>query len=170
MQFSCKTGGVLALKVLKWFDRNAESAISSLLLLIMVSLAFLNVTTRYVINYSLAFTEELTVYLFVWMTLLGTSIAFRDNAHMKVTLFYEKFPPKVRRCVYLLIYTCCLGFFAMLAYYGGLQVLDEIEVGIGTESMQMPMAFFTSSIPIGSALIMFRIIGRVRKDLKENLY
>lgn len=158
------------MKILKWFDRNAEAAVSSLLLLVMVSLAFLNVTTRYVINYSLAFTEELTVYLFVWMTLLGTSIAFRDNAHMKVTLFYEKFPPALRRGVYFLIYVCCLGFFAMLAYYGGLQVLDEIEVGIGTESMQMPMAIFTSSIPIGSGLIMFRILGRICKDMRENLY
>lgn len=37
----------------------------------MVALAFLNVLTRYLFRYPLAFTEELLVNAFVWVTLLA---------------------------------------------------------------------------------------------------
>ena len=46
---------------------------------VMTTVAFVNVITRYVVRYSLAFTEELVVSLFVWLTLLGTAVAFREG-------------------------------------------------------------------------------------------
>ena len=38
---------------------------------VMTVVALLNVVTRYFVRYSLAFTEELVVSLFVWLTLAG---------------------------------------------------------------------------------------------------
>jgi TRAP-type C4-dicarboxylate transport system permease small subunit len=156
-------------RFLKWAHQRAELLLSSIILLVMVTLAFINVVTRYVVNYSFAFTEELTVYLFVWMTLLGTSIAFRDNSHMRVTLFFDKLPPALKRLVYYAIHFSCIWFFGMLTYYGSVQVLDEIAIGIGTESMHVPMAFFTSAVPLGSFLIILRIIGRMIADKRDKL-
>ncbi|MDR1514618.1 MAG: TRAP transporter small permease [Synergistaceae bacterium] len=147
---------------------NAETAVSSLLLLAMVTLTFIGVFTRWVINYSLAFTEELTVYFFVWIVFLGSALAFRDNYHMRVTMFLGLFPKPVRMCLYIAINAVCILFFLVLGYFGLVQVFDEISIGIRTESMQMPIAIFTSAVPIGSLFVLFRVIGRLVMDIKEN--
>ena len=57
-----------------------EETVGALGLAVMVTIAFINVLTRYVFKYSVAFTEELTLYIFVWITLMGTAIAFREGS------------------------------------------------------------------------------------------
>lgn len=58
---------------------------------IMVTVAFVNVITRYFIKMSLAWTEELEVNLFVWLVLLGTALAFKKGGHLGMSFIYEKF-------------------------------------------------------------------------------
>lgn len=77
-----------------------EGLIGAVLLAGMVTISFFNVVTRYFFHFSMAFTEELTLYMFVWITLLGISIAFKDNGNMCVTLLYDRFPKKVRKYIY----------------------------------------------------------------------
>ncbi len=43
----------------------------------MVTVAFVNVVSRFTFNFSIAYVEELTVNLFVWLTLFGAAIAFK---------------------------------------------------------------------------------------------
>jgi hypothetical protein len=52
-----------------------EELVGAVMLMIMVSIAFINVVTRYFIKYPLSFTEEIEVNLFVWLVMLGTSMA-----------------------------------------------------------------------------------------------
>ncbi|WP_051909182.1 TRAP transporter small permease [Thermus scotoductus] len=59
--------------------RRLEESLLALLLGGMVTLAFLNVLTRYFLRYPLAFTEELLVNGFVWATLLGIAIGLREG-------------------------------------------------------------------------------------------
>ena len=49
----------------------AEDVVGAVLLGGMAVLTFLNVINRYVFKQSIAFTEEITVNLFVWITLIG---------------------------------------------------------------------------------------------------
>ena len=78
-----------------------EEAIGAVGLAIMTTISFINVITRYVLKYSMAFTEELTLYIFVWITLIGTAIAFREGANMAVTVFYNFFPKGGRKTTIL---------------------------------------------------------------------
>src|SRR3972149_5586535 len=63
----------------------------------MTAGAFVNVITRYVVQYSLAFTEEIVVSLFVWLTLLGSAVAFREGSHLAFTSLVDRAPPAGRR-------------------------------------------------------------------------
>ncbi|RLF78595.1 TRAP transporter small permease, partial [Thermococci archaeon] len=49
----------------------AEGYVAAVLLLIMILVAFVNVVTRYLFHASIAFTEEIEVAFFVWITFLG---------------------------------------------------------------------------------------------------
>ena len=72
-----------------------EEALGALLMGIMATLSFMNVVTRYVFNYSTAWTEELVIYLLVWATLLGTALAYRQGSNLMVAFIYRE-PLKIR--------------------------------------------------------------------------
>ena len=64
-------------------DKFIEYFIFSLLSLMSTAI-FLQVVFRYVIKYSLPWSEELARYLFVWFALMGAAVAVKDNAHFGV--------------------------------------------------------------------------------------
>lgn len=66
------------------------------LLAAMSVLVFLNVVLRYGINSSIVATEELSRYLFVWLTFLGAISAFARNRHVQVSMVLDALPPRGR--------------------------------------------------------------------------
>jgi len=73
----------------------------------MALVSFVNFLGRYLFGYSLAFTEELTVNLFVWLTVLGTGIAFERGGHLGMVTLNNLFPERARRVV--VIVSAALG-------------------------------------------------------------
>lgn len=150
---------------MKFFLNRIEELIGTVSLAIMTTVAFINVLTRYFFRYSMAFTEEITLYLFVWAVMMGTSIAFREGSNMAVTFFYDKLNLHNRKILDLLASALGMFFFAVLMYFSILEVIDEIEMNAMTEAIELPIWWFTSAMPIASAFIMFRIALRTRKTL-----
>ena len=70
--------------MLRFLDTRFEELLGSLLLAVMVSIAFINVIVRYCTSFSFAWTEELTVNFFVWVVLLGTARSFREGSHLGI--------------------------------------------------------------------------------------
>lgn len=158
------------MKYLRWFLQNFEEVASSLLILIMSTFAFINVISRYVIDLSLNFTEELNVYFFVWFAFLGSAWAARKGGHMAVEMFYNLFPKGFRKILYLLIQATIVVFFIAMGYCGYIEICDEIALNTVTETMEVPVWWFTSSIPLGSALIIFRTLQKSAEDLRNGTY
>jgi TRAP-type C4-dicarboxylate transport system permease small subunit len=156
--------------VIKYVLDHFEEALGALVMFIMVTLTFVNVVTRYLIVYPLAFTEEITISLFVWLTLLGVSIAFRANAHLAVTVVYDMASPAVRKAFYYVATGMSLLFFVLLAWLGTVQVMDEVELGVTTESLAIPSWIYTGAVPLFSVLIIVRILQAARATLRENRF
>jgi len=76
--------------------RRADHVLAALLLSAMVLISFINVLGRYIFHYSLAFTEELTVQLFVFLVVVGSGLAFERGAHLGMTTALRYFPPSLR--------------------------------------------------------------------------
>jgi TRAP-type C4-dicarboxylate transport system permease small subunit len=144
-----------------------EEVLGASLLLVMASLAFANVLTRYVFQYPLAFTEELEVNALVWLTLFGTSSAFRRRRHLRMLFFQDKFSEKSRALLNLVIALLGAGLFATLGYLGYMQMLDERFLEITSESLNLPQWLYTVCIPVGCALIVSRIIQAAIVEMRE---
>ena len=74
-----------------------EEGLLVFLMAVMTVVALVNVFTRYVIRFALAFTEEIVVSMFVWLTLVGTAIAFRQGAHLGFSFLVERCPKSLQR-------------------------------------------------------------------------
>ncbi len=105
----------------------------------MACIAFINIIIRYCTNLSFSASEELTVNFFVWIVLLGTSIAFRESSNFTMNLLYSITHGWLRKTLYFFGVLCSLAFFAMLVYLGAIEVIDEIELNVSSESLDIPV-------------------------------
>ena len=64
----------------------------ALFLAIMVVLVFGNVVLRYAFNSGITVSEEVSRWLFVWLTFLGAIVAMREHAHLGVDSLVKRLP------------------------------------------------------------------------------
>lgn len=150
----------------RWFVLHFEEVLGALLLGTMACLAFANVITRYVFEYPLAFTEELEVNALVWLTMFGTSAAFRRRHHLRLLFFTEKFPKVVQEYLQVIMGCLAIGLFGWLGYLGYMQLLDERLLEITSESLNFPQWLYTVCIPIGCSMIIIRILVTIVEDVR----
>lgn len=68
-------------------------AILAINLAVLSCIVFINIILRYGFQTSILSVDELSRYLFVWLTFIGAIVAFMDNAHVQVTFLVEKLSP-----------------------------------------------------------------------------
>lgn len=144
-------------KNLKRLVTHFEEALCVFLFAMMGIIMFVNVISRYLLKYSLAFTEELVVSFFVWVTLLGTAIAFRQGSHLSFNFITERLPAKLQKA--LLWLGALLGalLFALLIYFSIHQIKDEIVLRITSSGIGVPQWWYSIGMPIWSLLVILRI-------------
>jgi len=151
----------------RWIFDHLEELLGATLLALMALLAFVNVITRYIFQVPLAFTEEIEVNALVWLTLFGTSSAFRRRHHLKMLFFQDRLPAGVKTWLNHVITLLGIGLFSSLGYLGYMQIVDERFLEITSESLGLPQWIYTVCIPVGCSLIVFRIIQATVLEMKE---
>lgn len=137
-----------------------EEALAAAAIAAMGAITFANVLTRYLTNVSLAFTEEYAIVLMVVMTLLGTSVAVARDHHIRITGFVDRLSPAGRRRAELFGLAVTALVFLGLVGFGALLVWDEYRFEETSPGLGMPQWIYTIWLPILSAVIVGRAVGR----------
>ena len=140
-----------------WFPSRFEEVLCAILFAVMAVITFINVISRYLLKYSFAFTEELVVSFFVWLTLLGTSIAFREHSHLGFSFLTDRMPPKFQKLFLWISAGLGAVLFIYLIYFSIRQVGEEILLGITSSGIGVPQWWYTIGVPVWSALIVLRV-------------
>ncbi|HBV00345.1 MAG TPA: TRAP transporter small permease [Thalassospira lucentensis] len=127
-------------------------------LICLISLA--NVVVRYMTDASFAFTEEFSVFLLVVMTLLGASVAFARNEHIRITFFLERFPRPVRIVAELVTLAVTTLLFSMIVYYGAVFTFDEYQYDEVSAGLGYPSWIYSIWLPLIATIILVRVVGR----------
>lgn len=109
-------------------------------MLAMVVLVFGNVVLRYGFNSGFTVSEELSRWLFVWLTFLGAVVALRDNAHLGTDMLVGKLGPLGKRiCMGL---SLALMLYCLWLLFQG--SLEQYKVNVDSESpvMEVSMGWF----------------------------
>ncbi|MCL4515228.1 MAG: TRAP transporter small permease [Firmicutes bacterium] len=133
--------------------RNAEAGVIGILILVMSLLAFVQVLTRYVFKYPLPWIEELTRYIMVWMVLIGAATGVASKSHLGVEIMGIFLSPSRLRIlnIFTMGLTVILG--AVLVVVSTRFSLDQIDTQQLSPAMQIPMAYVTAALAVGSLLI-----------------
>lgn len=119
-------------------------------LAVMVALVFGNVMMRYAFNSGFTISEELSRWLFVWVTFLGAVIAMRDNAHLGTDMLVSRVGPKGKRL--LMGVSLLLMMYCMWLIFKG--TYDQFLVNIDSQSpvMEVSMGWFFAGGMVFAAL------------------
>lgn len=151
---------------MKIIDKIEEIAVV-LCLSIMTVLTFSNVIARYVFSASFSFSEEITTYLFVLLSLLGTAIAAKRKAHLGLTIITDRVSEKKAKVLTIIGYILASVFTGAIVYYGILMVISQFTLGQKTAGMQWPEWIFGSFVPIGATFALFRFLQLLIETVKE---
>ena len=81
---------------------------------LMTLITFANVVARYLFNSNILWALELTVFLFAWLVLMGSSYAVKKNVHIGVDVVINMASPGIRKLLAILSVSACLAFSIML--------------------------------------------------------
>lgn len=134
-------------------------------LLFVLMLAMVGVTTAQVVFrfffQALTWSEELSCFLLVLASLVGSAVAFKKGSHIAVTFISERLPDTARKALTTLVYLLGLVFFLIVAYYGA--VLMKFEAGQTTPALQISMKWVYLMYPVaGAATSLHLLDGMVR--------
>jgi TRAP-type mannitol/chloroaromatic compound transport system permease small subunit len=128
----------------------------SWLALLIVLLQFLIVVGRYVFGVGSIWFQELIIYMFGFMFMLGAAYTLRHDGHVRVDIFYREAKPRTKALVNLagsilfLIPICALIFWVAWPY-----VLQSWSVWEGSqESSGIPARYLQKTAILAFAVLM----------------
>ena len=122
---------------------------------------FVGVVSRYVFRNPIVWSDELASFLFLWLAMLGSVVAFRNAGHMRMTALVSKSRPSVQTFFDVLAGVASIAFL-LLTIGPALEFAHEERL-ITTPALEISGAWRASSLPVGLGLmLMTGIISLLR--------
>jgi TRAP-type C4-dicarboxylate transport system permease small subunit len=144
-----------------------EEACAALAMALICCITFANVLVRYFTDASFAFTEEFSIFLMVVLTLFGSAAAFVRNQHIRMTFITDRLPPGIAHKVECLVMVVSAVMFGVMAWYGSFLFWDDWQYDTTSPGIGIPQWIYTIWLPLLSALIFLRILGRLLRLLRQ---
>lgn len=135
-------------------EHHPEDWIAFLIFWSLAFIVFLQFFTRYVLNDSLAWTEEIARYGLIWITFVGGAMVVRKNTHIAVEVLLNFLPPRPARALLAAIDVTKLGFLALLSYFSVL-IVERMHFQRMTV-IEQPMSIVYGGVALGCFLMLAR--------------
>jgi TRAP-type C4-dicarboxylate transport system permease small subunit len=146
-------------RALAVFEARLVSANRWVLIALMAAMAvlvFANVVSRYLLNYSIIWVEELTRYMMVWVGFLGAGLVLRLGAHIALEAFQDLLPSRAARALRAGIVVLLGATFASMTWLGARYAAFAWEQE--TPVLNWSTGAVYLAIPIGSALLLAHLV------------
>ena len=141
-----------------------------LAMLAMCAMVFTNVVLRYGFNRSLAISEEMARFSFVWLTFIGTVLTLRENAHLGIESVVQRLPRSGRLACMLLVNLLIMVCGAIFCWGAWRQLEINITMFAPVTGLSLAWIYgiglFTGTGIFLIALVRFGeiVCGRVRDE------
>jgi C4-dicarboxylate transporter, DctQ subunit len=151
----------------KWLITGAE-IVCSLFLLLIAGLTFGQVIMRYVFNYPLIWSEELSIAAFIYLGFIGIGAGYARGKHLWVDALLVVLPRSIRKVIDIIILALSSAFLLIVISLTAKVMIATIKIGNATAAMQLPMWVIYLSLPIGCVLFLIQVLRGFRKIGRQN--
>ena len=147
-------------------SRAVEQSVTAVVLALAVGITVVmlaQVFFRYVLNDSLQWSEEVSVWLMIWMVFIGGALLSARDEHMNVVVVLERLPPRGRAVMQIAQKVLSVVFLAFVVWVG-------IKMFNGTFHRISPSTGLSSrwaklSLPAGSLLMLLLTLNSIALDV-----
>ncbi|HSK67894.1 MAG TPA: TRAP transporter small permease [Candidatus Limnocylindria bacterium] len=137
---------------------------------LMSLLNFANVVSRYFLSSTIAWTDEIIVFMFIWISMFGAAYAFLNNAHLGMDLLSISLGKKGNIFLALLSFACVSFMTYFFVVFGQTMVRNQMRFGTVMTGTGWPIWYEGLALPVGGALMfiasLLYTIRRIRALLK----
>jgi tripartite ATP-independent transporter DctM subunit len=141
----------------------ALDGVNLFLFVLLIILASLQVSFRYLFFVPLPWTEELSRFFLVWVAFLGAASVTRRKMHILVDYLVSKMPLRVNRIIGKILYLLAIAFMASVLWGSIRMMEDNWPVHLGTIPW-LSVSFLYLGAVIGSAIMLFYLILHLRRE------
>ena len=121
--------------------------------------------TRYALNNSASWTEEIARYLLVATVFIGAAIGVAKNNHIQVDLLYRWLPPRVARTLATVVDLLRLAFCAAMSVYTW-QMMQKMS-GMQMTVVDLPMNLLYGTVLFGFVMMTWRSMQQLRLHWRQ---
>jgi C4-dicarboxylate transporter, DctQ subunit len=111
-----------------------------------------SVFARFVFNYSLAWVDESSSLLLVWLMLAVAPLGFHENFHISLHIVSEALPQSVKAAIGTVINLATIAFFSITAYFGTVSTISDFSAQLF--SIPVARGWATWILPVSSVVVM----------------
>lgn len=149
------------MKLLHWLDDNLEEMLLIILLTAMTLLMGVQVFSRYMLNASLSWSEELTRYLFIWSAFISISYCIKKWISIKIDQIINLFPKPVYVIFQLLLNVVLCLFFLYMSYHALFFLQHSIASAQRSPALGLPMYVVQAAPLVGFILAAIRSFQQI---------
>lgn len=151
------------MKVVKWLDDHGEEVLLAIGLVVIVIVLTLQIIFRKVMGSSLAWSEELCRYIFMWSGMLTLSYTLHNASAVKTELVINMFPEKARKYINIVIQIFLLLLFLLMTKVSAAVVPTITQTGT---AIPISRKWIFLSMPVGFLLAVIRTLQNIVKAVK----
>ena len=144
-----------------------ETCAAGALVITVAAVVLLQVLMRYLFATPNPWSEELSRFAFIWVSLLGASLAVEHRAHFGFDQVTKKLAPGPRKAVERCAWTIVLAF-ALLLFGAGIALMD-LTLGERSAALDLPIALVYAAAPVSGLLMAIHLLaGRAGRDAEND--
>ena len=152
------------LEKLERAGRLAENTALIVLLGTMIGVAVFQIVNRQILGgrFTLAWADELVRMIVLWLAMVGSIAACRDNKHIRIDLITHILSGSVITWIKILVDLFAAGVCAMIGWQAWRLIQEEMSWG-DTVLGNVPLWLMHAIVPLAFALVSYRFLVRVLK-------
>ena len=158
--------------ILHWLDENFENIFLVSGLLAIIFFITWQVIYRYFITpfidraSAAVWTEEISRYIFIWISYLAVGVAIRKRSSIRIDFVYQMLPARLQRISWIFVELIFLTLTLTIAYYGWGQIERLMRFPQHTAAMRIPFLIPYLILPLGFGLMSLRLVQSMVKQIR----
>ena len=164
---------VVASGWLGWLNENFEKTFLIIGLLSIILFISFQTVYRYLVTFlsgnvgAAVWTEELSRYLFIWISYLALSVAIKKRSSIRVDIIYDLLSMRWQKASWVFVDLCFLALTLTLCITGWSQIERLLKYPQHTTALGIPYIIPYLVLPLGFGLMSFRLLQDIYAQIRE---
>ena len=125
----------------------------------IVAITIAAVHWRYVLNAPLAWPEQVSRILFVWVTFIGAAVLYRERLHIAIDMFVLMMPKRLQAVLFWIVDLLVMLFCLIMLVFGAKLSFDVWDNSFG--ALDITPASFYLAAPVSAAMMIVFFVEKI---------